>query len=252
MPTPAKATPIQQGTLRNALRYLGLDPSRVEAQALVAVAQRYNLDPLLGEVQLIERRGVAKVYISRDGMLTIAHRSGQLDGIVVDEERRNSTNDGFTCYVSVWRKDMSHPFTYGAQCKDNEDQGKAGKGPEMALARAERRALKRAFAIVSDDGEAELDDAVEPKIVEGAGPASGEGEPPEVAAPTSEVSPDTPALPAPSTYDTWALRELVDELRNRGLEFKGTKSDLAQRLIDDDTERATSDDPSLLDDEAPF
>jgi hypothetical protein len=133
------------------LRYLGLDPDDVASRALVLVATRYRLDPLLGEIRLIAAKGgSASVYITRDGLISLAHRSGQLDGIVVDELRRNTTGDGWTCYVSVYRKDCEHPFKYGAQCKDHEVQAKAGYGLEQALARAERRALKRAFAITAD------------------------------------------------------------------------------------------------------
>jgi hypothetical protein len=133
------------------LRYLGLDPDDIASRALVLVADRYRLDPLLGEIRLIAAKsGAAQVYVTRDGLVALAHRSGQLDGIVVDEMRRNTTNDGWTSYVSVYRKDCEHPFRYGAQCKDTEPQAKAGYGLEQALARAERRALKRAFAITAD------------------------------------------------------------------------------------------------------
>jgi hypothetical protein len=135
------------------LRYLGLDPDDVAARALVLVAGRYQLDPLLGEICLIAGRGgKAQVYVTRDGLVALAHRSGQLDGIVVDEMRRNTSNDGWTAYVSVYRKDCGHPFKYGAQCKDTESQAKAGNGLEQAVARAERRALKRAFAVTAADG----------------------------------------------------------------------------------------------------
>jgi hypothetical protein len=134
-----------------ALRYLGLNPANPVTWVVAALARRYELDPLLRQIEVIPRKGGGvEPYITRDGYLHIAHRSGQLDGIVVDEQRRNSTADGWTAYVSVYRKDMSHPFRYGAQCKDSEPQAKAGNGPEQALARAERRALKRAFDIPGD------------------------------------------------------------------------------------------------------
>jgi len=151
------------------LAYLGLDPRSPETKALVLLCDRYRLDPLLGHASIIATKGAFRPYITRDGMLEVAHRSGQLDGIVVDEMRRNTTNDGWTAYVSVWRKDMAHPFKYGAQCKDTELAAKNGNGPEMALARAERRSLKRAFAIPTADS----DDVhpvdvveVEPDVVE--------------------------------------------------------------------------------------
>jgi hypothetical protein len=139
------------------LTYLGLAPRSPETKALVLLCERYGLDPLLGHASIITTKQGFKPYITRDGLLEIAHRSGQLDGIVTDELRRNSSGDGWTAYVSVYRKDMGHPFRYGAQCKDTEAQAKLGNGPEMALARAERRALKRAFAIPADDGVADAD-----------------------------------------------------------------------------------------------
>lgn len=171
------------------LRYLGLDPTMIEARTLVLTCTRYKLDPLLGHITVITASGRRQVYITRDGYLEIAHRSGMLDGIEVVEERRNSTNDGWTAYVSVHRRDMTHPFTYGAQCKDNEKQAAAGRGPEMALARAERRALKRAFNVPvanlvtgGNVDDLELDDD-QVDVVDG----------PDAAAPVGEVT----APPAP-------------------------------------------------------
>lgn len=152
--TPALADQVFEDANRAAvLRLLGLDPRKPEAHALLLIADRYDLDPLLREVELVATRGVLRPYISRAGMLKIAHRSGFLDGIVTDELRRNSTADGWTAYVSVWRKDCAHPFRMGAQCKDDERQSKEGYGPEQALARATRRALVLAFAISADGDE---------------------------------------------------------------------------------------------------
>ena len=131
------------------LAYLGLDPARPEVHALVLLCRRYRLDPLLGHAAVIAANGGAKPYITRDGMLEIAHRSGRLDGIVVDEERQSE--HGWSATVSVWRKDMSHPFTYKGGCGLDEPQAEQGNGAEMALARAERRALRRAFAIPAYD-----------------------------------------------------------------------------------------------------
>jgi hypothetical protein len=137
------------------LAYLGLNPASVEAHALVAVCKRYGLDPVLNQAQVIATKKGARVYITRDGMLEIAHRSGQLDGIVVEEERQSE--NGYSATVSVWRKDMAHPFTYKGGCGAGEPQAETGNGAEMALARAERRALKRAFAIPADD---DIDDPI--------------------------------------------------------------------------------------------
>ena len=143
------------------LRYLGLNPDSVESRALVLLCRRYGLDPLLGEVGVIKTRSGNRVYVTRDGMIKIAHASGQLDGLVVDEQRES--DHGWSATVSVYRKDMAHPFTYKGGCGKDERQAVEGNGPEMALARAERRALRRAFAIPA------YDDADDPAIDSGTG-----------------------------------------------------------------------------------
>lgn len=128
-----------------ALRYLGLHPDNPATWVLAALARKYNLDPLLNEVAVIGTKQGLKPYVTRDGLLTIAHRSGNFDGMTVDELREGES--GWAATVTVWRKDMSHGFTYSAGCGKHESQAQQGHGPEMALARAERRALHRAFNI---------------------------------------------------------------------------------------------------------
>lgn len=125
------------------IAYLGLDPRDPKSRAVVAVARHYDLDPLLKHVIVIPKGGV---YITRDGYLHVAHRSGQLDGIVVEQEPTLS-EDGqvWTARVTVYRKDMSHGFTYPGRypvAGSNRDYG-----PEMALKAAESHALRRAFNI---------------------------------------------------------------------------------------------------------
>ncbi|MGH3370821.1 MAG: hypothetical protein ACRDPR_12560, partial [Nocardioidaceae bacterium] len=60
------------------LAYLGLNPNDPKSRAVVAVARRYDLDPLLKHVVLIasKRTGKSDVYITRDGLLHTAHSSG--------------------------------------------------------------------------------------------------------------------------------------------------------------------------------
>lgn len=125
------------------LAYLGLNPADPKSQAVVAVAQRYDLDPVLKHVIVIPKGGV---YITRDGLLHVAHRSGRLDGIVVEQEPTLS-EDGreWVARVSVYRKDMSHPFTfpgrYPVQGMNRE------YAQEMSLKAAEAHALRRAFDV---------------------------------------------------------------------------------------------------------
>lgn len=136
----AHGVTIQPGKV---LTYLGLNPDDPRSQAVVAVAQRYDLDPLLKHVIVIPKGGV---YITRDGLLHVAHRSGQLDGIVVEQEPALS-EDGkeWTARVSVYRKDMGHPFTFPGRYPVNG--GNRDYAQEMSLKAAEAHALRRAFDV---------------------------------------------------------------------------------------------------------
>ena len=154
------------------LVYLGLDPSRIEVRVLFLLCQRYHLDLILGHARLIPvRGGPAQPYITRDGMLHVAHDSGQLDGMTVDEQRESE--NGYSATVSVWRRDMAHPFTYKGGCGIEEPQAKAGHGAAMALARAERRALRRAFDLPAYDGADEPETGEITPRPDLAGPAPG-------------------------------------------------------------------------------
>lgn len=136
----AKGVAVQPGKV---LTYLGLNPEDPRSQAVVAVAQRYDLDPLLKHVIVIPKGGV---YITRDGLLHVAHRSGQLDGIVVEQEPTKS-EDGkeWVARVSVYRKDMRHPFTFPGRYPTTG--GNREYAQEMALKAAEAHALRRAFDV---------------------------------------------------------------------------------------------------------
>lgn len=123
------------------LRYLGLNPNSPADRAAVAVCRAYNFDPILKHVVVIPKGGV---YITRDGLLHVAHRSGQLDGIVVDQEP--ILRDGqWVARVSVYRKDMRHPFTFPGRY--SATGGNRQYAPEMALKAAESHALRRAFDV---------------------------------------------------------------------------------------------------------
>lgn len=136
----ANGVAVQPGKV---LTYLGLNPDDPRSQAVVAVAQRYDLDPLLKHVIVIPKGGV---YITRDGLLHVAHRSGQLDGIVVEQEPTLSEDKReWVARVSVYRKDMGHPFTFPGRYSvagSNRDYAQ-----EMALKAAEAHALRRAFDV---------------------------------------------------------------------------------------------------------
>jgi hypothetical protein len=124
------------------LQALGFDRlNEGQRELALGIARRYNLDPMLRHLVMIE----GKPYITRDGLLHVAHASQQLDGIEVTEP---TLADGFwraTC--SVYRKDMSRAFTYTGRYPE---QGKNKTfAPEMATKVAEVMALRRAFDVAA-------------------------------------------------------------------------------------------------------
>ena len=149
------------------LEYLDLDPRKVETQALLAVCRRYNLDPLLRHVVLVEGR----TYITRDGMIAVAHDSGHFAGLEVDAVVED--DDGWTTTATVWRDDMPRPFRYPGRAekvvKGDTPKRAAQRlqaGPKMAIKDAELTALRRAFNVAGADSESELDAAAGPLLDE--------------------------------------------------------------------------------------
>lgn len=142
MPGQAMAEAVADGKVKASaiLRAVGIDPTNPTHQAALLAAQRYDLDPLLKHIIVIPQGGV---YITRDGWLHIAHRTGQLDGIEVVET--GETPDHWTARVAVYRKDMGRPFTYAGRYP--KKGGNAKHGPEMAVKVAEVASLRRAFPV---------------------------------------------------------------------------------------------------------
>ena len=121
-------------------QYLGLNPNDAKSHAVVAVCERYELDPVLKHVIVIPKGGV---YITRDGLLHIAHRSGQFDGMEVTPPE---IVDGYwRCTASVYRKDMGRPFTFPGKYPVNGSNKQYAE--EMAIKTAESHALRRAFDV---------------------------------------------------------------------------------------------------------
>ena len=140
---------------RDILLALGLDMRSPLTKALLLVAERYDLDPLLKQIQVIKQN----VYITHAGLLHIAHVSAKLDGIVVEDEWDDK--DWYRAKVSVYRKDMSHPFTFQGKFRKSKVRADGATGEEMALKNAERSALRRAFDVTAptmDDSGQDMDD----------------------------------------------------------------------------------------------
>lgn len=181
------------------LAYLGLNPTDPKSRAVVAVARAYDLDPVLKHVIVIPKGGV---YITRDGLLHVAHSSKQLDGIVVEQEPTLS-EDGkeWVARVSVYRKDMRHPFTYPGRYSVTGSNREYAQ--EMAMKAAEAHALRRAFDVTGLPSE----DEQRPEPQQSRVRASEVIEQPEPTVPAEADETvdaefvDEPAAPATEPYD---------------------------------------------------
>lgn len=124
------------------LKAVGLDKLAPEQRELALhIAERYQLDLMLKHLVMIEGRP----YITRDALLHVAHRSGQLDGISTTEPE--IVGEFWRASCSVYRKDMTHPFTYGGRYPTKGGNQKFA--PEMAIKVAEVMALRRAFDVAA-------------------------------------------------------------------------------------------------------
>lgn len=124
------------------LKAIGFDKLAPEQRELaLSIAKRYDLDPMLKHLVIID----GKPFVTRDGLLWVAHRSNQLDGIEVSKPVL--VDNYWECEASVYRKDMSRPFTFPGRFP------KAGRNaayaPEMAIKCAESMALRRAFNVAA-------------------------------------------------------------------------------------------------------
>lgn len=144
------AEPTEHGRKLALLRAIGLDKASPDQRELALnIAQRYELDLLMKHLVLIDSRP----YITRDGLLHVAHRSGQLDGITTSEPV--VVDEFWRATASVYRKDMSHPFTYTGRYPTKG--GNAKFAPEMAVKVAEVMALRRAFDVAAPTAEERWD-----------------------------------------------------------------------------------------------
>ena len=140
-PGRALAEAVEDGKLRmtEILKSVNIDPGNPVHQAALLACERYQLDPLLKHIIVIK----GNVYITTDGYRFHAEQTGEHNGTVVVETGDTPTHH--TAIVSVWRKGVDHPFTFPGRYP------KAGTnkqyGIEMAIVRAERNALARAFPI---------------------------------------------------------------------------------------------------------
>src|SRR3990167_10179537 len=91
------------GQLVRRVMFRGIPDDQVKVALLIC--DQYGLEPLLKHVAIIG----GNAYITRDGLLHVAHQSGQLDGM--PETVIGQDDFGMYATCTVYRKDMAHPFT---------------------------------------------------------------------------------------------------------------------------------------------
>jgi phage recombination protein Bet len=136
--------------------------SEPEFKLLMYMASTYGLDPLLKQIWAVKRNdnSPALIFAGRDGMLAIAHRSGQFDGMnsgVVYEKKttdagkltEKTINVPVSAWCEVWRKDMHHSFKTEVPFSEYNTGYSVWKSnpSAMILKVAESVCLRKAFSV---------------------------------------------------------------------------------------------------------
>lgn len=171
------------------IKAVGWDRVPAEQRELALhICERYGLDPMLRHVVMVE----GKPYITRDGLLHVAHRSGVFDGIEVSEPVLGDTH--WHARATVYRKDMSRPFAYSGRYP--KTGGNQRFAPEMAVKVAEVQTLRRAFDVSAATIEERWD--IEDAAIEAAAPRPVASLAEKVAAKRADIEARQPDAPAPS------------------------------------------------------
>lgn len=120
--------------------------TREQVELVVSICDMYGLEPLLKHLVLIN----GAPYITRDGLLHVAHRSGNFDGIEV--EYHQSQNGEWSATCTVWRKNSQRPIRYTAFESEHKPKDASrsawGQYPRAMLGKcSEVMALRRAFDV---------------------------------------------------------------------------------------------------------
>ena len=134
-----------------------------EFGVMMELARRYYLDPFSRQIWAIKYGNQpAMIFASRDGLLSIAHRSGFFDGI---ESAPNFDEKGalISATCTVYRKDISHPFkkvVYLREYASSSNPLWKSKPITMLCKVAEAQALRQAFSVsgLYDDAEINRDE----------------------------------------------------------------------------------------------
>ncbi len=130
---------------------------------MLELAKKYKLDPFARQIWATP----AGIFVGRDGFLTLAHNSGDFDGMETSFEERDGKLFSATC--TVYHKKMSHPIRVTVRYDEffrptppGKKPGAWEKMPYVMLQKcAESHALRRGFCIsgLYDEAEMPADDS---------------------------------------------------------------------------------------------
>lgn len=154
------------------------DANDLELQMFLHLCGQYQLDPFLKEIYFMKRKvwnaykngydEVPTMMVSRDGFLSIAHKSGQFGGMktvclvsptgTLSMQESEITPQGFNLVgakCTVWNKSFPYPVeqsvSFNEYCvftKDGKRQGLWNTKPETMIKKvAEAQALRKAFNV---------------------------------------------------------------------------------------------------------
>lgn len=118
--------------------------SEEQVNLILAICDRYGLDPMLKHIVLVS----GNLYITRDGLLRIAHASGVLEAIEATAVRGDDKK--WIATAQVWRSDKRRPFIFEAHQAEHENPGSGAwqKAPRaMTIKCAIVMALRHAFDV---------------------------------------------------------------------------------------------------------
>lgn len=159
----------------------------LEIRQLYHLAMSYGLDPNRREIWAVKYgTAPATIFVGRDGLLAIGHKTGQLDGLetmALVQDETGAIHETMITYpgakligasCTIWRKDMSHPIKVAVPIGEyNTKKGNWATMPETMIKKvAEAHALRRAFSVHGLYIPEEMDQAQEPPPQEPPAPIS--------------------------------------------------------------------------------
>jgi len=174
-----KDKPLSEEQIGLIKKTVAKNASDDELQMFLYLAKNYELDPFLKQICFIKRRvwnpykngyeEIPTIMTTRDGFLSIAHRSKVFDGMESDIIE-NDKGDITGAYAKVYRKDMTHPIEvkvrFREYCVVNTKTQKPQalwntKPGTMILKVAESQALRRAFDISNIYAQEEMEKEID-------------------------------------------------------------------------------------------